>query len=74
MGGNDLTIDTSGAGPANITISTIAISGAAGSDLTKTGTGVLTLNVASTFIGSTTITGVKSQVVSRMHYSQRTRC
>ncbi len=57
MGGNALTINTSGAGPANITIATTAISGATGSNLTKTGTGVLTLNVANANVGSTTITG-----------------
>ncbi len=36
MAGNALTIDTSGAGPANITISTTAISGTSGASLTKT--------------------------------------
>ncbi len=45
MAGNALTIDTSGAGPANITVSTTAITGAAGGVLTKTGAGTLTLSL-----------------------------
>ncbi len=59
MAGNALTINTTGAGPANIVLSTTGISGTAGSNLTKAGTGLLTLNVASSNIGSTTITGGK---------------
>ncbi len=61
MGGNALTIDTSGTTAANIIISTAAISGTSGAALTKTGSGNLTITVAGSnaAANTTTITGGK---------------
>ncbi len=52
-----MTIDTVGTVPANIIISTVAISGTSGATLTKTGAGTLTLNVANTYTDATIVSG-----------------
>jgi autotransporter-associated beta strand protein len=59
ISGNALTIDTIGATPANITISTNPISGAAtGSSVTKTGAGSLNMGIASTYGSISSATNV----------------